>query len=234
MNNLTFLTKDEYLEITKKYEGGHWTSETVDSRWDYHYRTIELIKSLNVRNPNEVLEMGTMGVSCVNGSDTIDYSERWDFPGKKPNYIHDARSLPWPVKDKQYEIFVALRVYQHLTPYQKECTLEAARIAKKVIIIVPAIYINKVLPDSKGITYKDFTGFLGGVHPNLYIPTAHGYLYYWDTENPSKVNLEQVMEHIAVAKSGTEDKKNIVNSYEIPFSDMIKLLFKKIKRKISI
>lgn len=231
MKTPAFLTKDEYLEITNKYEGGHWTPETIENRWDYHCRTIELIKSLNIQNSNEVLEMGTMGVSCVKGSDTIDYSERWDFPGKKPTYIHDARSLPWPVKDKQYEVFVALRVFQHLIPCQKECTLEAMRIAKKVIIIVPAKYINKVLPASKGITYDDFTAFLGGVHPNLYIPTAHGHLYYWDTENPSKVNLEQVMEHIAVEKSEAE---NNVNTYEMPFSDMIKLILKKIKRKINI
>lgn len=203
MPTLSFLTKEEYSEITKKLEGGHWTSETIDTRWDYHHRTIELIRALNIEISKDVLEMGTMGVSCVKGSDTIDYSERWNFPGKEPTYLHDARVFPWPVKNKQYELFVALRVYQHLTPYQKECTLEAMRIAKKVILVVPATYNNKVLPNSAGITYTDFVEYLNGIHPNLYLPTAQGLLYYWDTVNPSKLNLENVMNQANIVRIQT-------------------------------
>lgn len=203
MADLSFLTKEEYSEITKKLEGGHWTPQTIDTRWDYHYRTIELIRALKIENAHEILEMGTMGVSCVKGSDTIDYAERWNFPGKEPTYLHDARIFPWPVKNKQYELFVALRVYQHLTPHQKECTLESMRISKKVILVVPATYNNKVLPDSAGITYADFLNYLNGIHPNLYLPTAQGLLYYWDTEKPSKLNLENVMQQANIVRIQT-------------------------------
>ena len=134
-----------------------------------------------------------MGVSCVDNSDTIDYLERWDFPGKKPTYIHDFRITPWPIKDKQYELFIALRVFQHLTPFQKEAAKEAMRIARKAIIVVPDIYNNKELPNSKGIKYMDFVDFLDGIYPNLYFPTQDEFVYYWDAENPSKLNLEVVM-----------------------------------------
>ena len=179
--------------LVKKYEGKHWTLNTIEQRWEYHSRVVELIKFLNISSPSNVLEMGTMGVSCVDGSDTIDYMERWNFPGKKPTYIHDARVTPWPIKDKQYDLFVALRVFQHLTPFQREATIEAMRIARKVIVAVPDVYKNKELPDAKGITYMDFVGFLDGIHPNLYFPTQDEIVYYWDLENPSKINLEFVM-----------------------------------------
>lgn len=193
MNKINYLTKEKYMLLVKKYEGGHWTPDSIDQRWEYHSRVIELAKSLNISDPGSVLEMGTMGISCVDDSDTIDYLERWDFPGKKPTYTHDSRIMPWPIKDKQYELFIALRVFQHLTPSQKEATQEAMRIARKVIIVVPDIYKNKVIPDSKGITYSDFVDFLGGIHPNLYFSTRDEYVYYWDVENPSKLNIEDVM-----------------------------------------
>ena len=118
MNRINFLTKEKYMSLVKQYEGGHWTPATIDQRWEYHSRVIELVKSLNISRSASILEMGTMGISCVENSDTIDYLDRWDFPGKKPTYIHDARLVPWPIVDKKYEVFIALRVFQHLTPFQ--------------------------------------------------------------------------------------------------------------------
>jgi hypothetical protein len=94
MDKINYLTKDKYMLLTKKYKGDHWTPGSVESRWGYHSRVIELAKSLEISSANSVLEMGTMGISCVENSDTIDYLERWDFPGKKPTYIHDARITP--------------------------------------------------------------------------------------------------------------------------------------------
>jgi len=211
METLAYLSKSEYLAITKDFEGEHWTPATIESRWDYHYRTIELIKSLNPSCNSSVLEMGTMGVSCVKNSDTIDYAERWDFPGKKPTYFHDARKFPWPIDTKKYEIFVALRVYQHLTPVQKECVVEAFRIAKKVIIVVPDKYQNHVLPSSEGISYSDFYDFLGCIHPNLFVPTAQGNLFYWDTENPSHLNIEYVMYQLQLFKYQTVHHYNVIS-----------------------
>ena len=96
------------------------------------------------------------------------------------------------MEDKAFDVFIALRVYQHLAPKQKEAYGEALRVAKKVIIVVDPTYKNSVLPDSKGISYDDFVGFYDGVHPNLYLPTAMGLLYYWDTENKSDINLKNV------------------------------------------
>ena len=115
--------------------------------------------------------------------------DRWDFPGKNPTYVHDARNIPWPLRDKQYEILIALRVFQHLTPNQREAFLEAMRVSKNVILVVDEIYDNPVLPNSRGITYADFVDFLDGIHPNRFERSKFGPIYYWDTDNPSTENL---------------------------------------------
>ncbi|MBX2931821.1 MAG: hypothetical protein KF781_07750 [Chitinophagaceae bacterium] len=221
MNEIKLLTFEDYFAKVKELEGGHWTLDTIKLRWTYHYRVVELIKALQLKDASKVLEMGTMGVQCVKNGHTIDYAERWNFPGKQPDYLHDARKLPWPIEDKKYDLFIALRVYQHLVPVQKECVQEAMRIAKKVIIITPNYYDNNVLPDSRGITYTNFVEFLNGIHPNLYIPTELGDLYYWDTEQPSALNIEQVVSPtIKYPKNDTSE-----SSFKDSFS-------RKIKRKI--
>jgi hypothetical protein len=197
---INYLTKDEFYAKAKELEGGHWLPQTLDTRWDYHKRVVELLRSFNIKDAQRVLEMGTMGMTCIKGSHTIDYAERWNFPGKTPNYIHDARVFPWPMPDKKYDVFIALRVFQHLAPVQRECVLEAMRVAKKVIIVVPAEYTSSVHPESKGISYKDFCYFLGGIHPNLYFNTTYGDFYFWDTENPSALDIEEVMKKTEVIK----------------------------------
>jgi len=227
MKNIDYLSKEEYIKYVKDLEDGHWTKGTIERRWEYHYRTIELIKSLGVNNSKKVLEMGTMGVSCVKDSDTIDYNERWDFEGKNPTYAHDARSIPWPIENEKYDVFVALRVFQHLVPAQPQAIKEAFRISKKVILVIPEQYENPVIPDSKGVSYKDFVTVLGGIHPNVYFPTSFGSLFFWNTENPSYLNLEKVMENVQLVAYTKPKSKAPVSS-----KSKIKLLIKKILRKL--
>lgn len=227
MNKVAYLSKKEYKNFVENKNDGHWTTETIDIRWDYHSRAIELLKALGINNSKKVLEMGTMGVSCVLGSDTIDYTEHWNFEGKNPTYVHDARITPWPIEDKAYEVFVALRVFQHLVPSQREAVKEAFRIAEKIILVVPEWYDNSVIPDSKGLTYKNFVDILDGVHPNLYFPTSFGSFFFWDTKNPSNLDLEIVMKNIkllSIRDYKSNEKKNMKSK--------VTPIMKKILRKL--
>lgn len=214
MQHLSFLTKTEYLSITSEIGGEHWSPGTIESRWDYHQLTIELLKALDIVDAKAVIEMGTMGVSCVKGSDTIDCNKNWDYPGKKPTYLLDARNIPWPIGDNQYEVFIALRVFQHLIPDQKDCIKEAWRIAKRIIIVVPDTYSHKDFPNSKGVSYSIFVDFLNGIHPNLYLPTELGYLYYWDTTTPSRINLERVMKRFNLNNDQVKPIEAFDNRFE--------------------
>lgn len=226
MSRVEYLSKKEFINHVKDKEDEHWTKDTNDNRWDYHYRTIELLKAAGISDSKKVLEMGTMGISCVKGSDTIDYEERWEFEGKNPTYVHDARITPWPIENKKYDMFIALRVFQHLVPAQPQAVKEAFRIAKKVLLVIPEKYENPVIPDSKGFSYKDFETTLDGIHPNVYIPTSFGSLFYWDTENPSRLDLETVMENVKLIR--VENKK--IKAPITPKSK-IKTFVKKILRK---
>ncbi|WP_445730825.1 hypothetical protein [Mariniflexile sp.] len=231
---MNFLSKEEYVSyVNSLLEDGHWTKDTISNRWDYHYRAIELIRATKVSNSKKILEMGTMGISCVKDSDTIDYDERWDFNGKNPTYLHDARQIPWPIENKKYDVFVALRVFQHLVPTQSEAIKEAFRIAKKVLMVIPEDYDNPILPNAKGITYEDSVGILDGIHPNVYIPMAFGSLFFWDTENPSCLNIKSVMKDIKLFT--IETTKNTIpvskkNNIKVTAKKLIKKVYKKLKR----
>jgi hypothetical protein len=182
---VTYLSFEEYAQRTKQLGGAHWKAGMLAKRWDYHRKAVDILRALNLQSPTQVLEMGTMGVTLVNGSDTIDYTKGWSYQGKNPTYVHDARVLPWPIQAKRYKVFVALRVFQHLVPRQAECLREAMRIADHVIIVVPHSYSHRTLHNSHGMSYTELLKINDGAHPNRYLSTDLGDLYYWDVDQPS-------------------------------------------------
>ena len=52
-------------------------------------------------------------------------------------FVQDATKLPWNFKDKEYDVFVALQVLEHLNPNQNEIFEEIKRISKYSIITLP-------------------------------------------------------------------------------------------------
>ena len=180
-----YLTHDRYMEITSKLGGGHWSN--AKRRWVYHAAAVTFARLSDVSSASKVLEMGTMGINIVPGSDTIDYAEGWNFDGKAPTHAHDGRKIPWPIKNDEYELFIALRVYHHLNPRQKEAFLEARRIAKNIIIVAPESY-DKV-KGSKGIPLADLVSWNDGVEPTAMMEFGEefGNLYYWNARSLGKV-----------------------------------------------
>lgn len=176
---LEFLTYEDLRKLLQNNPNGHWKSQPLDRRWDYHSKAIELIKKLEITRPDQVLEMGTMGAQIVKGSHTLDYAESWDYKGKNPTYLHDGRIIPWPVPSGKYRVFVALRVFQYLDSVQKEAFLEARRIADHAIISVPTPTATPYR-NSQTISKARFTEWNDGREPDLEIPTALGSIYYWD------------------------------------------------------
>jgi hypothetical protein len=159
-----FLTRDRFDNNARANSGGHWDSP--DRRWPYHQAAIERVKALHPSAPSDVLEMGTMGASIITNSHTIDYADRWLFKGLAPTYPHDARVVPWPIDNGRYEIFVALRVWQHLVPMQRQAFLEARRIAKSLVMIVPEDYPSSIGDHpAAGVSVAEFTEWNDGVGP---------------------------------------------------------------------
>lgn len=190
---ISYLSKRKFEKQSSLLSGAHWTKLLSKKRWDYHEEAIRVLKRIRPRSAEKILEIGTVGINLIDGSHTLDYnefSEGWDFPGKNPDIFHDARSTPWPIASKQYDVVVALRVFQHLVPNQGGALLEAMRIANNVIVVVPENYENPVLPSARGISYSQFVDFLGGTHPNFFKRTQFGDLYHWDTLEPSQMKAD--------------------------------------------
>ncbi len=178
MSKVNFITKKEFYETSAKIGTAHW--QCLDYRWDYHKKAIEILKTIDINSPSEVLEMGTMGINLVKGSHVIDYDKNWVYENKQATYWHDARIFPWPIKDKQYKVFVALRVFQHLVPKQKEAFIEAKRISEHIIICVDEKYNVKEHPESQGISLNQFIEWNNGIYPTKVIPSKMGTIYYWN------------------------------------------------------
>lgn len=181
---MEFLGHEDYMARTRALGSGHW--KNAAARWVYHEAAVSVLRGIGLTRPAEVLEMGTMGVNVVPGSDTIDYAEKWNPRGIRPTFLHDARNLPWPVGDGAYGAFVALRVFHHLHPVQRACFLQARRIARNVVIVVPEVYdVPELRETSRGIPGEMFTQWNDGVPPTAVIPFADwiGKLYFWDARS---------------------------------------------------
>lgn len=175
-----FLTFKEYEAIANNIGGGHW--KNYKHRWSYHRAAIDILRLFADPAKSTILEMGTMGVQLVKNSDTIDYPGKWTT--FNPTFRHDAKELPWPIEDDTYDFFISLRVYHHLFPRQRECFLEAKRIAKNIIIVVPESYNVSGYETSKGITEKQFIEWNDGVPPTLFFKLADGMgnFYFWNSD----------------------------------------------------
>ena len=132
---MDFLTQPEFEEITKYdpyYRG----------RWGYFQTVINILERESFKN---VLELGAYKTALVKGSDTMSIDEPGSYEAENPDptfkmkstYYHDATKIPWPIGDKQYDLFIALQVWEHLGGKQKEAFKEVMRISKMAILSFP-------------------------------------------------------------------------------------------------
>ena len=75
------------------------------------------------------------------GADAIDIVARPSCSRAWRITIHDATVAPWPYADKQYDLFIALQVFEHLRDRQPEAFLEVRRIARHAIISLPIDWV---------------------------------------------------------------------------------------------
>lgn len=85
------------------------------------------------------LELGPYLRPVVVGADVIDIRDDPDLEiaASGRRIIHDATSAPWPFADGQYDLFVALQVFEHLRGAQGVAFREACRVARHVVISAP-------------------------------------------------------------------------------------------------
>lgn len=115
-----------YGEFRKMKEKDHY----YEGRWDYMRKVMDIAKK---ESPKKVLELGPRRMPVVKGADTMDMQ----YHGHELTYAHDARTIPWPVEDRKYDMFIALQVWEHLEGKQAEAFIEVMRISKSAIMSFP-------------------------------------------------------------------------------------------------
>jgi hypothetical protein len=173
---LHYLTRDDYNLNAARQTAANELWASKDARWPYHDAAVQMAKKVPIKSPDQVLEAGSIGAQLVRGSHTIDTPSMWPCVDA-PTISHDMRVLPWPIADKQYRLFIALRVWQHLAPVQSEALQEAFRIADYVLICCPQSYfLERGIPAYTMRLWGQGHTLLEEHH--LYTGTA-GDLYFW-------------------------------------------------------
>jgi hypothetical protein len=175
-----YLTEPEFIHQagkinTESLNMVHWNA----NRWTYHQKSIELLRNISGQ---KFLEIGTMGIKLHRDSHTMDVESEGNWPIFETSFIHDARLTPWPFEDKSYDCVVALRVFHHLYPAQEEAFLEAKRVGKNVLLVVPAKY-HDTPHNSQVISLSEFESWNDGKSPSVIDDTGHGVIYFWTSQD---------------------------------------------------
>jgi hypothetical protein len=119
----------EYLTKEKCIELGIDDYNCYIDRWEY-WRVV--VNCLKVINPESCLELGAREKSIVLDGDTMNKCSYEDL-----TYMWNAFKQPWPIKNKQYDVFVALQVWEHLKGNQNKVFKEVVRISNWAILSFP-------------------------------------------------------------------------------------------------
>jgi hypothetical protein len=107
-------------------------------RWKYTAVALaQATKLIQQRGLKNALELGVPVRPIIVGADAMDYQVRPQLQPNVPMTIHDATDIPWPFGDKQYDLFLALQVFEHLGDKQPEVFREVRRVAKHAILSLP-------------------------------------------------------------------------------------------------
>jgi SAM-dependent methyltransferase len=133
------LTEQTYKDKIKRLNKPYW-NRSSEQRWLYFN---EVIKLLEMLQPKTALEIGTHGVSLMSHSDTFCDDIKTIDPDNAQNkvIVRDCRIVPWQdIEDKTYDVVVALQVFEHLSPNQKEVFNEIKRVSKHCILSFPYLW----------------------------------------------------------------------------------------------
>lgn len=124
---MRFLTRPQFQKQVVDFKAfEYWVK--VD-RWDYFSVAIDFAKAVY---PKRVLEAGAYGISICLDSVTLDKKTFSNYP----DVVWDLNNTPYPFRDKQFDLFAALQVFEHVQEKAKAFK-EASRIAKHIILSLP-------------------------------------------------------------------------------------------------
>jgi hypothetical protein len=150
MSQVEFTQATKFAQLAEQDK--YW--KTWPTRWEY----ISVVQAwLQWIEPQTVLEAGCSGGPVCTNSDTLGLSDA--------TFIHDLTETPWPFDDKQYDVFLALQVWEHLGDKQRQAFEEAERVANHTILSLPYLW-NRPGNCHHGIDETTIRKWAGGRDPS--------------------------------------------------------------------
>jgi len=155
------ITKEKFKQA--KLNDPYWSD-----RWIYISKVVDFLKTIEFKTS---LELGTNGLSLISTSDTM------GIDGEH-TYLHDA-TKPFPIKDKQYDIFIALQVFEHLEGNQRAAFREVMRTSRKALLSFPLEWHCPKDPSHHALTHKHFKEWTLNIEPKkTWVCHARAFYYF--------------------------------------------------------
>jgi hypothetical protein len=134
---MDLMTYSDFQELLNSSLGNYY-----EGRWAYFSEVINIIQEN--QDIKKVLELGPSFQTIIKNCDIMVKPDNdvWGRPQMyvAKEYLHDATIVPWPIKDKEYDLFIALQVWEHLVGKQKEAFREVIRTSKMAILSFPYMW----------------------------------------------------------------------------------------------
>jgi len=133
---LEVMTYEDYEKLLAGPLGEYYIG-----RWEYFKEIIDIINNHKIES---VLELGPGKHTIVKNCDIMIKPED-DVWGRPENQIrrqilHNGTEKPWPIKDKEYDLFIAAQVWEHLDNKQSRAFREVMRVSKMAILSFPYLW----------------------------------------------------------------------------------------------
>lgn len=160
------ITYAEFEEIAKEHK-------YYKGRWEYFEKVIDIVKR---ESPNSVLEIGPYLLPIIKNADTMDIHVY--LPDL--TFHHDATDVPWPIEDGQYDLCIALQLWEHLLDKQQDAFKEVMRVSKKAILSFPHKWDTPWDPIHHNIDEKKIAEWTLYVEPVEVIIVGRRTIYFFD------------------------------------------------------
>lgn len=122
--------REEFEALLRKYPK---FLNYYKDRWEY----LEKASAMAMKErPCSILELGAHLLPLFKKSDVLDIKKK--IP--RLTYQHNLTRAPWPVKDKAYDLVMALQVWEHLEGGQEAAFREVMRVSRSAVLSFPYLW----------------------------------------------------------------------------------------------
>ncbi|MCK5740529.1 class I SAM-dependent methyltransferase [bacterium] len=130
------MTRADFDTLLQTERSGYYAG-----RWAYFSEVVKIVGRLPVQR---TLEIGPGLLPIVKDADLMlspledPFGIPKTFTGAR--IVHDATASPWPLENNQYDLVIALQVFEHLDNKQSRAFREIMRVSRRAILSFPYMW----------------------------------------------------------------------------------------------